>query len=239
MCTGHAQGMDMTPGAGRLRRVASVAAVACVVASFSSVHGFALGGARLGGCRTSLGRFQSAGCKLRHSGSRDARTLRMVAADPKASAEERAKLAAELEKELAKQSSASSMYKASELNLPLSMVVGQAPIKTALLLAAVNPAMGGVVIAGGRGTGKSVMARAMHRLLPPIEIVKGSKFNIDPETETEIDDFLKEEMVLARSRTLTMTRCCPSPRSVALCNAGAGGNRPLSCRLSVCSQMPL
>jgi hypothetical protein len=163
----------------------------------------------------------------------------MVAADPKASAEERAKLAAELEKELAKQSSASSMYKASELNLPLSMVVGQAPIKTALLLAAVNPAMGGVVIAGGRGTGKSVMARAMHRLLPPIEIVKGSKFNIDPETETEIDDFLKEEMVLARSRILTMTRCCPFPRSVALCNAGAGGNRPLSCRLSVCSQMPL
>lgn len=66
------------------------------------------------------------------------------------------------------------------MNFPFSAIVGQQQLKTALLLCAVDPTLGGVLIRGDKGTAKSTAARALPDILPPIERVAGCAFNCVP-----------------------------------------------------------
>src|SRR5437764_12971909 len=67
-----------------------------------------------------------------------------------------------------------------ELTLPFSAIVGQEQMKLALMLNAVDPAIGGVLIRGERGTAKSSAVRALARLLPDYEAVEGCPYRCDP-----------------------------------------------------------
>jgi magnesium chelatase subunit I len=64
---------------------------------------------------------------------------------------------------------------------PFSAIVGQEEMKLALMCAAVDPGLGGVLILGHRGTGKSTIVRSLTALLPPIRKVVGCPYNCDPQ----------------------------------------------------------
>ncbi len=64
---------------------------------------------------------------------------------------------------------------------PFSAIVGQDTLKQALLLNAVNPAIGGVLIRGEKGTAKSTAVRALSELLPGSSFVAGCPFSCDPD----------------------------------------------------------
>ena len=63
---------------------------------------------------------------------------------------------------------------------PFSAIAGQDEIKRALLIAAVDPQLGGVLAFGDRGTGKSTAVRALAALLPPMQAVAGCRYHCDP-----------------------------------------------------------
>jgi Mg-chelatase subunit ChlI len=67
---------------------------------------------------------------------------------------------------------------------PFTAIVGQERMRRALVLNAVNPRIGGVLIRGERGTAKSTAARALAALLPEVRVVKDCRFSCDPDQPT-------------------------------------------------------
>ena len=87
---------------------------------------------------------------------------------------------------------------------PFTAIVGQEEMKLALILNVIDPKIGGVMIMGDRGTGKSTTVRALVDLLPEIKVVSNDPFNSDPE-----DPALMSEMFDAGSEIPVSTMKIP------------------------------
>ena len=89
---------------------------------------------------------------------------------------------------------------------PFSAIVGQDEMKLALMIAAVDPSIGGVLVFGDRGTGKSTAVRALAALLPAMKVVDGCRYGCDPDGAGGRCDDCK-----ARLGSVRKTRLAPVP----------------------------
>ena len=89
---------------------------------------------------------------------------------------------------------------------PLVAMVGQEKLKRALILNVINPEIGGVLIRGGKGVGKSTAVEGLKGILPQIEGVKGCRYNCDPDDEKHYcpECRLKKEQGTLERETRTM-----------------------------------
>ena len=85
---------------------------------------------------------------------------------------------------------------------PFTAIVGQDEMKLALLLNVIDPRIGGVMIMGDRGTGKSTTIRALADLLPEIEVVADDPFNSDPSDPELMSDEVKDLLASGQSPKL-------------------------------------
>ena len=75
-----------------------------------------------------------------------------------------------------------------EPRFPFTAIVGADDLATALLLSAISPEIGGVLVRGEKGTAKSTMVRALAEVLPQQRVVAGCRFGCDPDREEGCPD---------------------------------------------------
>ena len=89
-------------------------------------------------------------------------------------------------------------------DFPFSAIIGQDAMKTALLLNAVDPSIGGVLIRGQKGTAKSTTVRSLAELLPEISVVEGCPYHCAPNLPDQMHDGCLER--LQRGETLSVVQ---------------------------------
>src|SRR5512138_1436235 len=89
---------------------------------------------------------------------------------------------------------------------PFTAIVGQERMKRALILNAVNPSIGGVLIRGERGTAKSTAARALSALLPEIDVVADCRFNCNPYQPERLCDECRDRVASGESLPIKKRR---------------------------------
>jgi magnesium chelatase subunit D len=83
---------------------------------------------------------------------------------------------------------------------PLSAIVGQEVMKLGLILNAINPHVGGLLIRGEKGTAKSTAVRALARILPEIEVAADCPYSCDPSDDKALCRFCRGRRIIAHRR---------------------------------------
>ncbi|PPD95688.1 hypothetical protein GOBAR_DD07297 [Gossypium barbadense] len=89
---------------------------------------------------------------------------------------------------------------------PFAAIVGQDEMKLCLLLNVIDPKIGGVMIMGDRGTGKSTTVRSLVDLLPEIKVVFGDPYNSDPEDPESMGIEVREKVTKGEELMITMIK---------------------------------
>nr|YP_009258431.1 magnesium chelatase subunit of protochlorophyllide reductase [Spirogyra maxima]ANI25259.1 magnesium chelatase subunit of protochlorophyllide reductase [Spirogyra maxima] len=91
---------------------------------------------------------------------------------------------------------------------PFTAIVGQEEMKLALLLNVIDPKIGGVMIMGDRGTGKSTTVRALVDLLPEIQVVANDPFNSDPFDPELMSEEVRQRIRQQEELPIISTKIC-------------------------------